>query len=186
MRQKVKLNLNPRQVRSLSEKAAVIVKPDQVRDDGEHEIDISVVKHRKMMRNKGKNKGYRLRLDETEGGAFLQNISGRFGLKRTYHPKRISSQARDLWKAGKQSKLMRSPPPVLYERRPQAPQYTMYQHTIGGGISLPFTKENLIKASDPLINVGDIYFDHSRFIRPNQPAFHMNRVSEIQSVGSWI
>ena len=191
---KVRINLHPTQIKSLSSNSSVIIKPDQVRDDGEHELDLSVVKHRRLLRNAGKNKGYRLSLDETEGGSFLQRVG--LSLSKNLHPKKISHDTRDLWKAGKKSKLMRSPPPMIPEDLPAVQPYQQqlqqfqhrneFQHTIGAGLELPFSKENLIRASEPLVNVGEIYFDHSRFIRPNQPAFKIHRVSAIPSVGSWV
>lgn len=164
----VRLNLTPRQVKILSKKEAVVIKPDQLDENGEHEINLSVVKHKKMKRNAEKQKGYRLKLDETEGGSFMQRIG--LHLSKGKPIKDVVKTSKQALSRPERPKLLRSGPPVISH---------------GSGISLPLTKENLIRASDPIINVGGIYFDSSRFIRPDQPPFKPTVHTAIEPVGNW-
>lgn len=173
----VRLNLTPRQVKLLAKKEAVIIKPDQVNDNGEHELKLSVVKQKKLLRNMDKQKGYRLRLDETEGGSFLQHYG--LSLAKSKKPNVVTSNAREATRRPERPKIIHSGLPVV-------PTKELTMATTGGGISLPLTKENLIKASDPITNVGGVYFDNNRFIRPNQPPFRPAVHTAILQTGSWV
>lgn len=165
------MTLTPRQIKTLSDRRAVIIKPTQVRDDGEHELQLRAVKHKKLMKNMGKSKGYRLALDETEGGSFIQRAARHLSTHKD--PEDITKSVRRL--VGKKPRVSRMPVIV-------SPQQPTIQ---GMGIELPLTKENLIRASEPFTNIGPIYFDESRFIRPNQPAWTRPVLTSIVPVGNW-
>lgn len=72
----IKVSLPKQKLRKLKSGAAITLKPEDLNESGENELQITNLKHKKLDRNHKKNKGFRLSLseDETLDGEGVQAV----------------------------------------------------------------------------------------------------------------
>jgi hypothetical protein len=180
---KVRADLTQRQADALASGGAVIIKPDQMKEDGSHEMNVSVIKAKRL--NK-KDRGTRLQFNEADGEGFL-NVDRTLNLLHGVPPKSVLRRVRDKWQQKKTPRLFKSPPVQPFmemDSEGNSRFWTTDKQTTGKGVGNGGNKE-LIERSHLPINVGPIYFDTARIIRPNQPSFNPTKQGSIKPTGVW-
>jgi hypothetical protein len=174
----VNLDLTDRQLRRLAEQKSILVKPDQI-EKGEMKLEIKPLKYKKMMKNKDKEKGFKLFLtpDEMKGGnikGFMEKLLT--DVRNGVPIARKTKQRSGAWKEPQQAIVAQALDTTAQQ------QSSIPIKTSGGSL-----KQDLLQhdAEELGQRVGSVYFDSGTFIRPQHPAF-IPKVRVIPPTNSWI